>query len=1000
MTSPLLDTLRAALGREYAIERELGGGGMARVFVGIDRALGRQVVLKVLAPESVGSLSADRFKREVQLAARLQHPHIVPLLSAGEVDGMLYYTMPYIEGESLRARLERERELPVGAAVKILRDVADALAYAHGQGIIHRDIKPENILFSAEHAVVTDFGIAKALVTSQLTPDDASGASGLTQVGVAIGTPAYMAPEQASADPQVDQRADIYALGAVGYELLTGRPPFSGTTLQSVLAAVISAEPAQITVQRKTVPAPLAELLMNCLAKHPADRPQSARELLAALESIGTRSGVTGGARRSMMHGRRSIMVGSAAGVTLAGALFAFVLRPREGVLQAAETIAVMPFLPATDDSALTRLGRDLVVTLSSNLDGVGPIRAIDPGSILGFTRDRAAVTLNDARAVAERTGARSHVTGTLIRTGQRVRLDLALHETSDLTGDPLARVSVQAHPDSVSALSDSAAWGLLRQIWRSDAPPTPSVAALTTTSFPALRAYLEGERFRADGRWPEAITAFDRAIEADSSFWVAYWRAADSRGWMLERSIPAVYRRYLDHLDEFSERDRLFILARRTRRLSDRLDAYRELLRRYPDYWAAWVRLGDDILHLGPTIGIPVADAVEPFNRALRLQPRATEVWQHLLWIEAARGALRDSTASAVMDTLVALGYDTASARTWGFDELLFYRGARALSDDRLRDVMVDSIARAIARTTAGPDISWSIAASSLTAGITANDQLAISERLSQLDAPSLLVAGNRWAARLAWGMRGRWDSVVAMHARETSTLLPALDAVRFAAFAERIGASPTGHFDRAIARLRPRWAGLSDAERAEVVWLEGVVAQSRGEVPTLASKVEQLRAMASSVPASEGPGPTQQFAELLDAFDRQARGDGGAMKDAIRIEREMSDLGRYGSQNVIVWLEGSRALQTQGRYDDAAVLLGGVAALITDQGATGMFLAARPLFELEMARVESARGNVTEALRHYERFLRDYDSPVPAHEPLVQEARDAVARLSRRTG
>src|SRR3989449_724831 len=204
--------LQAALGAAYRIERELGGGGMSRVFVAEEVELGRRVVIKVLAPELAAGVSVDRFKREIQLAASLQHPHIVPLLAAGPAEELLYYTMPLIEGESLRAKLAREGALPISDTVRILRDVADALAYAHKHGVAHRDIKPDNVLLSNHHAVVTDFGVAKALSQS-------TGRSSLTSAGVALGTPAYMAPEQAAADPHTDHRCDLYAVGALGYEM-------------------------------------------------------------------------------------------------------------------------------------------------------------------------------------------------------------------------------------------------------------------------------------------------------------------------------------------------------------------------------------------------------------------------------------------------------------------------------------------------------------------------------------------------------------------------------------------------------------------------------------------------------------------------------------------------------------------------------------------------------------------------------------------------------------
>src|SRR5207302_386499 len=281
----LRDRLQSALGTAYRIDKELGGGGMSRVFLAEEVRLGRQVVVKVLPPELAAGVSAERFEREIRLAAALQHPHIVPLLTAGSQGDLLYYVMPHIAGESLRARIAHERELPVGDTVRILRDVCDALAYAHGHGIVHRDVKPDNVLLSGKHALVTDFGVAKAVSSS-------SGTGGtLTSLGMALGTPAYMAPEQAAGDPNVDHRADVYAVGALGYELLAGRPPFSGLSPQGMLAAPVTATPDPVTQHRATVPPALAALIMRCLAKHPADRPQRAEELLGQLEAMATPTG-------------------------------------------------------------------------------------------------------------------------------------------------------------------------------------------------------------------------------------------------------------------------------------------------------------------------------------------------------------------------------------------------------------------------------------------------------------------------------------------------------------------------------------------------------------------------------------------------------------------------------------------------------------------------------------------------------------------------------------
>jgi eukaryotic-like serine/threonine-protein kinase len=282
--SELVERLQAALGDAYRIERELGGGGMSHVFLARETALGRSVVVKVLPPETSASVNIERFRREIQLAASLQHPHIVPVLAAGQSGDLLYYTMPLVEGESLRAKLAREGEMPVSDAVRVLRDVVDALAYAHARGVVHRDIKPDNVLITGSHAVVTDFGVAKAMSAS-------SGSSSLTSLGVALGTPAYMSPEQAAADPHVDHRADLYAVGAMAYEMLCGRPPFSGMSPQQVLAAHVTLPPAPLSGQRTSVPPALNTLVMRCLEKKPADRVQSAAEMLTQLQAMATPSG-------------------------------------------------------------------------------------------------------------------------------------------------------------------------------------------------------------------------------------------------------------------------------------------------------------------------------------------------------------------------------------------------------------------------------------------------------------------------------------------------------------------------------------------------------------------------------------------------------------------------------------------------------------------------------------------------------------------------------------
>jgi len=288
MPVDLRSQLTASLGSAFTIERELGGGGMSRVFVARETRLSRKVVIKVLNPELVQGLNAQRFEREILLAASLQQANIVPVLAAGDVDGLPYFTMPFVEGESLRTRLDGNG-LPIADVLAILRDVTKALAYAHARGIVHRDIKPDNVLLSGGTAVVTDFGIAKALSASRT-----SGAGGtLTQMGTAIGTPAYMAPEQVAGDPNLDHRVDLYALGCMAQELLTGKAPFADRTPQRMLAAHLSEAPPAMRTLRPDCPAPLTTLVERLLQKDPADRPASATDVLLALDAVGTASAQT-----------------------------------------------------------------------------------------------------------------------------------------------------------------------------------------------------------------------------------------------------------------------------------------------------------------------------------------------------------------------------------------------------------------------------------------------------------------------------------------------------------------------------------------------------------------------------------------------------------------------------------------------------------------------------------------------------------------------------------
>jgi serine/threonine protein kinase len=360
MTDVFRDELEAALGGAYAIGQELTGGGMSHVFVATERALGRKVVIKVLPPDFAAGVNRDRFQREIQLAARLQHPHIVPLLSAGEHGRLLWYTMPYIEGESLRTQIDRRGRLPVREVLRLISDVAEALAFAHGQGVIHRDIKPGNVLVQQGHALVTDFGVAKAL--SAALPSGAG-----TSTGMAIGTPSYMAPEQLASDPAADHRVDLYALGLLAYELLTGASPFEGPSPRETMAAQLTRIPPPLDAANPEVSPQLARIVSSCLQKDPARRPASAEDIVRQLEEL---SSGTVTARRQPRPALRWL------GLAAAGAAAAALL-----LLRSDEQPSVVSVDTASQQSRDTVVVREPVAVPLSREDSLAIARAVESGS-------------------------------------------------------------------------------------------------------------------------------------------------------------------------------------------------------------------------------------------------------------------------------------------------------------------------------------------------------------------------------------------------------------------------------------------------------------------------------------------------------------------------------------------------------------------------------------------------------------------------------------------
>ena len=524
----LQEQLQSVLGATYTLERELGGGGMSRVFVATETALGRTVVIKVVSPGLLEGISADRFTREVRLAARLQQANIVPLLSAGEANGLSYYTMPFVDGLSLRARLASGPPLSLSEAIHVLRDVAKALAYAHAQGVVHRDIKPENVLLSGGTAMVTDFGIAKALSASrtQSDGDEPIGITSteLTAAGSSLGTPAYMSPEQAVGST-VDLRADLYAWGIMAYELLAHAHPFAGrATMQQLIAAQIAEAPTALAKKKPAIPASLAALVMQCLEKDPASRPASANELLAALDAAATPDSarVTRSAATRTRGKRRVALIG--AGVALVAILATVIATSRhrgtsastgaESTQVADRSIAVLPLANLSGDKADDYFGIGLAEEMTRALSktGVRVIGRVSASALLAKGLDE--------QAIAKALGVGSLLTGSVQHAGNQVRINVSLLSAAD--GSVRWTERYDRPLTNVFALQDEIARAVAENLLGSIGENAKGTARIETQDPQAYSLFLQGQVLfgrRTAQTVEQSISLFEQAVSRDPKY-------------------------------------------------------------------------------------------------------------------------------------------------------------------------------------------------------------------------------------------------------------------------------------------------------------------------------------------------------------------------------------------------------------------------------------------------------------------------------------------------
>jgi eukaryotic-like serine/threonine-protein kinase len=523
------ERLRNALAGRYAIQRELGRGGMATVFLAEDLKHHRQVALKVLNPELAEVLGGERFLREIEIAAGLHHPHILPLYDSGEADGLLYYAMPYAEGESLRDRLSREKQLPVDDALKIAREVADALSYAHGRGVVHRDIKPENILLESGHAVVADFGIARAI--------SAAGGEQLTATGLAIGTPAYMSPEQAAGSYELDGRSDLYSLGCVLYEMLAGHPPFAGATVGSLVYQHLTASPPNITSIRPSVPGRVTAALERALAKTPADRFSHAAHFAEALSprESAVSATVAAPAPAARRVPRLALIAFPAILVVGAALLLLRVGGDPPGPPASAyprTALAVLPFQNLSADAEHAYFAGGLHDELLTHLSKVAAISLRGRTSVMGY-----AETTKPIRQIAGELEVGALVEGSVQVVGGRLRVNVQLIDAA--TDEYLWAESYDRTLDDAFAIQSDVAQRVVAAVGAAlGGAERDALGLAPTANAEAYRLYLQGrEYYRRPGyiRQSQEIAQllYERALELDPEFVMAWAALSEVHGQM-----------------------------------------------------------------------------------------------------------------------------------------------------------------------------------------------------------------------------------------------------------------------------------------------------------------------------------------------------------------------------------------------------------------------------------------------------------------------------------